>query len=250
MTGDQYLQGIISKYSVNVQGAKVAANLLIPVIKRWAGSYLIETVFSGSFAKGTFISLSTDADIFISLSSQTPNTLREIFNNLYNAVTEARYTARKQNVSIRVIVNSYKVDLVPGKRQSQYGNDHSLYRNKANTWTQTNINTHVSYVVDSKRISEIKLAKIWRELHKLDFPSFYLEMAVIDSLKYVRSTQLSERFMKVLIFFSEELTKRRYVDPANTNNIISDDLSTVGKMAVSVKATQSKGKPYWEGIVW
>jgi len=245
-----YLQDILQKYAVNVTGAKAAANTIYPVIQRWGNNYLLKAEFSGSLAKGTGVNIGTDADVFLSVSSNTPGTLADLYNTLYNAVTQSGYVARKQNVSIGTTVNGYKIDLVPGRRQSQYGNDHSLYKSKTASWMQTNCNTHMNYVINSNRIDEIKLAKIWVHLHHLEFPSFYLEMAVIDALKYSAIGDLSNNFWRVLEFFRDSLTSARYIDPANTNNIISDDLSLAQRQAVSNQARLSRNQQNWGGIVW
>ncbi|MEM1393345.1 MAG: hypothetical protein AAGG00_08645 [Cyanobacteria bacterium P01_H01_bin.150] len=161
MSNDKYLQGIIYKYTLDSSGAENAAKSLYRLIDIWANGYLIETKLSGSLAKGTAISLGTDADIFISLSSAIGYTLSlsDIYNSLYEKVISAGYTARKQNVSIGVNIGNYKIDLVPACRQSQYGNDHSLYKSKTNSWTQTNIDRHIYDVRNSNRLNEIKLTK-------------------------------------------------------------------------------------------
>lgn len=250
MSGDTYLRSILQKYDVNISGAEAAGNYIYPVIQRWGNIYLVKAEFSGSLAKGTGINIGTDADIFISVSSNTPGTLADLYGTLFNAVTQAGYTARKQNVSIGTTVNGYKIDLVPGRRQSQYGNDHSLYKSKAGSWTQTNINTHINHVKNSNRIEEIRLSKIWRQLHNLEFPSFYLELTVIEALKYSTAGNLSANFLKVLEFFRDSLPSTRYVDPANTNNIISDDLTAAQKIAISSQARLSRNQQNWGGIVW
>lgn len=250
MSGDSYLRSILQKYAVNVSGAEAAGNSIYPVIQQWGNSYLLKAEFSGSLAKGTGINIGTDADIFISMSSSTPGTLSNLYNTLYNAISKAGYSARKQNVSIGTTVNGYKIDLVPGRRQSQYGDYHSLYKSKTGSWTQTNIATHINYVKSSNRIEEIRLAKIWRQLHKLEFPSFYLEMVVIDSLKYSRIGNLSSTFLKVLDFFKDRLPSIRYVDPANTNNVISEDLNALQKSAIANQARLSRDQKTWERIVW
>lgn len=250
MSGDSYLRSILKKYAVDISGAESAGNYIYPVIQQWGDSYLVKAEFSGSLAKGTGINIGTDADIFISMSSSTPGTLSNLYNTLYNAVSKAGYSARKQNVSIGTTVNGYKIDLVPGRRQSQYGNYHSLYKSKTGSWTQTNIATHINYVKNSNRIEEIRLAKIWRQLHKLEFPSFYLEMAVIDSLKYSMIGNLSKNFLKVLEFFRDNLPSTRYVDPANTKNVISEDLNALQKSVVANQARLSREQKTWERIVW
>ena len=250
MTSDEYLNQVITKYLVNEESAKLQALAIRPVIQRWAVGFLMETIFSGSIAKGTAISLSTDADIFISLSSTTPNTLSEIYDTLFNAFAQTGHQPRKQNVSIRAISGGYKIDLVPGKRQSQYGYDHSIYKKKGNTWTKTNVKTHVTYVANSSRLKEIKLTKIWRELNNLDFPSFYLELAVIDHLSGCSYSDLSGNFWKVLGFLTDDFVDKEYIDPANTNNIISDDLTASEKQLIQSAAQESSRKKNWEQIVW
>lgn len=250
MSGDQYLARILKKYTVDIVSIQAVGQSIYPLIKRWGNDYLVKAEFSGSTSKGTGINIGTDADIFLSVSSNTPGTLSDLYNTLYNAVTQAGYVARRQNVSIGITVNGYKIDLIPGRRQSQHGNDHSLYKSKMGSWTQTNINTHINYVKNSNRIHEIRLTKIWRQLHNLEFPSFYLEMAVIDALRYSFVGNISNNFLKVLDLFRDNLVSARYVDPANTNNIISEDLNAAQKQVISNQARLSRNEQKWGGIVW
>lgn len=248
--GDKFLLSVISKYVIDIERTKVACQSLYPLIKKWGGEYLVKAEYSGSLSKGTAISIGTDADIFISVSSKTPGNLADLYGTLYNAVSNGGYEVRKQNVSIGTTANDCKIDLVPGRRQSQYGNNHSLYKNKTDSWTMTNIHTHIKYVKESKRLDEIKLAKIWRQLHNLEFPSFYLEMVVIDALKYSSIGAVADNFHRVLEFFRDNLQTSTYVDPANTNNIISDDLNSGQKMLISNQAKMSCKEKYWRGVVW
>ena len=75
---------------------------------------------SGSFAKGTANRSGTDIDLFISLSQNTPETLKQIYDKLFSRMTEKGYSPKRQNVSINVKVNGYDVDLVPARRQDGY----------------------------------------------------------------------------------------------------------------------------------
>lgn len=250
LTSDVYLSNVIAKYAVNEAGAKAQVELIYPVVQKWAGSYLIEAIYSGSIAKGTAVSLCTDADVFISLSSTTPDPSATIYTTLYNALTHAGYPARKQDVSIAVSAGGYKIDFVPGRRQSQFGYDHTLHKNNADSWTKTNVKIHVSHVAGSGRLNEIRLVKIWRALHGLDFPSFYLELAVIDCLTGSSLSALSVNFWKALGFLAGDFATRRYQDPANTNNIISDDLANSGKQVIKAAAQAARAQKTWQGIVW
>jgi hypothetical protein len=247
---DVYLRDIIKKYDVNVTGVRAQVEALYPSLMEWGNGFLLEAIWSGSLAKGTGVSISTDADVFLSFSSSVPDQLGEIYESLLIFLQAKGCQPRRQNVSIGARVNNFKIDFVPGKRQSQAGYDHSLYKSKTSGWTKTNVKTHVSFVQDSGRQEEIRLVKIWRELHSLDFPSFYLELAVIDHLCGNRAPSLSERFLSLLEFFSTGFINARYVDPANSNNIISDDLARQEKTLILANAKISRAKKFWSEIVW
>lgn len=159
------------------------------------------------------------------------------------------FQIRRQNVSIGVIHNSYNIDLVPAKRQSQYGNDHSLCVTKKDTWIKTNIEIHILHILRSSRITEIKLTKIWRNINQLNFPSFYLELLVVDALYNCRIGEIELNFMKVLLFIADNIENRTYIDPANTNNLISDQLSKSEKRKIALIARNSSTQTYWENII-
>ena len=85
MFSNDYLLGIINKYSVNTANAQNKANTIYPIVEKWGGNYIVKSFFSGYLSKGTAVSLGTDADIFISLSSSTPENLQKIYETLYTA---------------------------------------------------------------------------------------------------------------------------------------------------------------------
>jgi hypothetical protein len=250
MTADGYLESLLARYAVNVAGAKAAAQIIYPVLQTWGNQYLVAAEFSGSLAKGTGVSVSTDADVLLSLSSVTPGTLADIYESLWKAIAAAGYSARRQNVSIGLSVLGYAIDLVPARRQSQWGDDHSLYRSKQQTWTKTNVNTHINFVTGSGRTEEIRILKIWRERHQLEFPSFFLEMSTIDALQYARVGNLANNVLQVLDHLRDRVQIARYIDPANTSNVISNDCTAAEKQRISQVAAASLLLRRWEDIVW
>jgi len=242
MTPDEYLQRILTREAVDTgiySPARGVHTVLDPIIREWASNRLLSMHPSGSFMKGTANKSGTDIDFFISLSEQTTETLKEIYNKLFNRMIEKGYAPTRQNVSINVRVNGYSVDLVPGKRQNSYGDDHSLYRRKADTWTKTNVVTHISHVIGAGRQAESRIIKLWRNQRQLDFPSFYLELTVIDALSQQFSGTLSDNVWKVFQYLRERFPITRVVDPANTNNIISDDLSAGEKTKIKAAVEQT-----------
>jgi hypothetical protein len=222
--------------------------VLQPVLIEWAGNQLRGVHPSGSFAKGTANRSGTDIDLFISLKSDTTNTLKEIYTTLLNKMKAKGYAARQQNVSINVRVNGYDVDLVPAKHQGGNGEYHSLYRRRADTWTQTNVLNHITTVRNAARISETRILKLWRNQKQLDFPSFYLELTTIAGLSGARGA-LSQNVLAALTYLRDRFENARVVDPANTNNIISDDLTAAEKTRIATAAGQALAATDWGQIV-
>ena len=146
MSNDEYVGSIINKYALltaPTPAGAAAAQAVFPLIQQWAGKYLLKVSYSGSTAKGTAISGITDLDLFISLSNDTPENLSEIYQKLATHFETKGYKIRRQNVSIGIPHNGVWMDLVPGRKHVGNTNDHSLYRSKAKTWTQTNVDTHI-----------------------------------------------------------------------------------------------------------
>jgi len=250
---DAYLRRILQREAVDTSPTsplRIVQTTLWPVIWNWANGHLISVAPSGSFSKGTANASGTDIDLFVSVSATAAEGLREIYNTLDRALEYAGYKTRRQNVSINITVGGQSVDLVPAKRQNWFVEDHSLYRRKVDSWTKTNVAAHALHVAQSGRTEEIRIVKLWRDQMGLDWPSFYLELTVLRALG-VFSTygDLAGNVWKVFEFLRDDFLTARIVDPANTNNIISDDLGGADKLRIRSAAIEALSKPYWSQIV-
>lgn len=251
MTADEYLQTILAREAVDTSATSPVRGVqatLQPILNEWAATQLRAVHPSGSFAKGTANRSGTDIDLFVSLKSDTTNPLKEIYTGLFQRMTAKGYAPKQQNVSINIRVGGYDVDLVPAKHQGGNSEDHSLYRRRADTWTQTDVVKHIATVQNAGRISESRILKLWRTQKQLDFPSFYLELTVIDALSRLRGT-LSQNVWTMLEYFRDQFSNARVVDPANTNNIISDDLTAADKKKVSDAAATTLRAGNWGQVV-
>lgn len=253
MTPDAYLRRILQREAVDTSIFSPlwqVQTTIMPVIQKWANRFLVSVTPSGSFSKGTANRSGTDIDLFISLSPTTAETLKEIYNTLDNALMAAGYVTRRQNVSINITVGGQSVDLVPGKLQKQFLADHSLYRRKADTWTKTNVTIHANRIIESSRLEEIRILKLWRDQKGLDFPSFYLELTVLDALGLLSPYgNVANNVMKVFAYLQESFVTASVQDPANTNNIISGDLAVSDKLKVRAAAVQALKAANWNQIV-
>jgi hypothetical protein len=251
VTADQYVASVVIKHAVRAgvdSAASRAANLVVPVLRSWAGQSLLGIQFSGSYAKGTAISIGTDVDLFISLGGTQP--VKEIYWSLFQCCVARRLNPQAQNVSVRVQSNGLNVDLVPGRKQAGKTVDHTIYKRKKDSWVQTNVAQHIRVVSNSGRTAEIRALKIWRERNRLDFPSFYLELTTIEALRGSRSYGLAARFLDILRYLTADLSRARVVDPANTNNVISDDLESEEKRAIAATAEKCLMMRSWGDILW
>jgi hypothetical protein len=238
---EQVLGGILSPVNQ-------AYAILAPHITKWAGAHLSFIALSGSCAKGTANRSTNDLDIMISLRSECEISLEEICLSLKSYLQARGLPAKLQNVSVGTSIGTLNVDLVPARQRSFWTNDHSLYHKRTGTWKKTNVYKHLEIVGKSGRCDEIRLLKLWRDQRGLDFPSFYLELSVIQALKEVWIGTLSTNMLRVLDYLASEFASARITDPANLSNIISDDLTAVAKSRISSAARVSL-MTNWAGFV-
>lgn len=253
MTGDQYVQSVLDKYYVPrgpTSAAERLADIVSGPIRRWAGSQLGSLQFSGSYAKETGVKGASDVDLLVSLKADTTTSLRDLYGGLFALAQSEGWSPRLQNVSVGITVDGTRGDLVPGRVQAGTFNFHSLYLRKSDSWTQTNVALHIQTVKDSRRLREIRLVKIWRQLFGLDFPSLYLELFTIQALSARSHSAPASNFLQALRMIGAYLPATRIEDPSNTNNVLSEDLTLQEKERLARLARQSAEQTSWGDIVW
>lgn len=249
---DVYIRSVISGHQNATSNwqAQGVITILRPHVNAWAGDYLFAFSTSGSLAKGTAISGSSDVDLLVSLKHITPGNLRDMYETLFQRFTMATLAPRRQNVSIGLNINGLKVDVVPARKQAFLGNDHTLWSHKKQSHRQTNVHTHIQLIANSGRLNEIKSLKIWRKLHGLELPSFVAEMIVIRALSGYSTTTPAANFWRVLQYIRDNIMTLRIVDPANSNNVITDDLTVAERQALHNQAVRSLAQSNWSAVIW
>ena len=188
--------------------------------------YLESITLAGSHAKGTALR-DSDIDLFLRYSPGTPGPISAIQTSL-----ASHFHGQVRNVSVRIAHKGLTVDLVPAR-------NNILWQARFNTWLKTDIPLQIRYVRDSGLIDEILALKIWRRRHALRFPSFLMELAVIHALKPNRP--IEEQFTSLLRFLATDFPTTRLLDPANSNNVVSDLLTDVEKLRIARTAAVSLG---------
>src|SRR5688572_29593188 len=122
---DQYVAGVLQRHQSlsSTLIAQGVINTLSGSIGAWSNGHLHGVYPSGSIAKGTAISGSSDVDILISLKNTATTSLKDIYETLFNKLTSDGFTPRRQNVSLGIVLNGWKVDIVPARKQSLINDD-------------------------------------------------------------------------------------------------------------------------------
>lgn len=253
-----YLYQILDAYKGrDIQTHSVSLAFIKEDLKRWAGACFIEIIDSGSYAKGTAISNSSDIDLLISLKhdcNENSGGLKSCYKLLHDWLGKSYSNVRKQNVSVRIKCNNLEIDITPARKLAGNTNDHSLYVSKKDSVKKTNIKKHIGDISQSGRTNEIKLLKIWRELVGIDFPSIYLEYLLIKKILINRSKDI-DNLSDNLSHVFYELAKRQdnplfsvIDDPANSNNRLSDLLTEDEKIEIILEAQKAAKAQYWEEV--
>lgn len=264
MTADQYLEATVAKYAVeNAPGSdgERAACSLSRLISDWAGRDLVGFQLSGSYEKGTAVTLGTEVDILVSVKK--PGDAKEVHQSLYQHCIEKHLPPEANGVAIRITSSGVKIDMIPwnldrveqeaGAKAHNSKHQHTLYDQRRGSTIETNLNRHIDYVRDSGRKDEIRALKIWRERNQLDWPSFYLELTVIQVLEEAEaptSGMLAQNLSTVMNHLNADFARTLTVDPANEENAVSDQLSLKEKNVIAKAARKSLAMGAWERVIW
>jgi len=251
-TVEQYATAIVEKYRVVADSgspAHRAAEEVIPLLKQWGKEYLRGITLSGAYAKNTAITLSSHVDVLVALNPVPGMDMKKIFWNLFEHLTDQDLRPRTRNVSIQLESKGLLVDVIPTCRDPK-SSDNVLFNKRTGAAVNTDVGRHVHLIANSGRQQEICALKIWREQNGLDFPSLYLELTVLQALEAERFGQLADNVLAVLRYLANRLERTVVRDPANPDNIVSNDLSGDAKKAIAKAARSAIYDENWKKIVW
>lgn len=200
--------------------------------------------YGGSKAKGTMNLIDYDLDVisyFPRKDTRAGKTIREIYENV-QAALERKYLVYPKTTALHVKDRDrdLHIDVVPGRfidATETYAFVHQNGRPADKGWLQTNLDRHISHVIESGCIPDIRLSKIWRRCVGLTVRTFPLELLVIKILASVDSDALDERFTQVLESFRDEIHSLSIADPANEGNSLNEALSPSVRTALAAAAS-------------
>lgn len=253
LSPSDYLRAILHREAVD-SGVEAPLRRLEPRVEQlcatWAGRHLLEIYPIGAFEKGMANRSGVGIDFVLSLSPQVPFTLHEIYESLFLALERQNLSPVRRPVAVGVRVEDVLVDIIPAKRESISNDIHEIYSSRRAAPMKTNLTHHVLDAVEAGRQEEVRIMKLWRDQQGLDFPSFYLELSVVAALRRRPPGELADNVWQVLGYLAQLFVARGLLDPANANNVISDEMTAAQKMAVARAAADTRsGIRPWSEIV-
>lgn len=240
-----YLEDILDSQCVapEIEAAVRARRAAVEDILR--GAVPARIYYGGSFAKHTAIAASFDLDIVVYFSTGRP---KDLYDMVEARLRGAGHSVIRHNVALRLqYTPGWHVDVVPGRAQDDTFEYADLWANDRASTRQTSLKRHIELARSGDR-EVIRLLKLWRARHVVPIGSFVLELAAARAFRDAVGLTLEARFRLVLELLTR-LEHIRLVDPANSANVVTDDLEWGRKKSVGEMAAQASESP-WDRVVW
>lgn len=252
VSASSYLRDILAREAVDV-GMRSPLRLyeanVEDICRNWAGEHLLEVYPTGAFEKGTANRSGMAIDFLVSLSPAATFSMADVHGTLYEALDAAGLEPVRRDVSIGITLDRTAVDILPARRVGLNTDEHALFLRRTGKTAITNLTQHVLDGIACGRREEIRILKLWRDQQQLDFPSFNLELAVIAALRRRPIGNLADNVWEVLGYLETLFPARSLLDPANANNIVSDQMTAAQKDAVRRAAQYARAGRSWHDII-
>jgi hypothetical protein len=214
------------------------------VLRRQVG-YGPRFYYGGSYGKDTMIREAYDLDIVLYFPHTEGRSLRELFAATNSALVAARYVVQPKTVALRLpYQGGFHIDVVPGRAQDATFRYATLFKNVSPPSTlQTSLKVHIDAVRRTGIRDIVKLMKLWRLRRGLTWSTFAIEIAVAQALQGRDKTDYSAALQTVFTFLTANVLGMRFVDPANSNNVI--DVSASERTAIQTGAAAAAAAERW-----
>lgn len=226
---------------------KKAEKVKIKLNQKFKNDLAITPKFHGSISKGTSI-YGSDIDIQLQFKKDF-GTLADVYHSVSDFVFDefkdsSLEGVREQKHSIgmefKIKGEIKRIDIVPVRQIENGNNDTCLFVNKTGffekpTYKKTNSERQLSALTFNYREKRIiKLLKVWKAENNLSIKSIYLEWLTKKAIEQKSlSNNIENALMDVIYFIATNIKYIRIVDPANSNNIISNSLTNEEKSTIS-----------------
>ncbi len=197
---------------------------------------------SGSYAKHTAINIKFDIDLFIPFKKGSFASLEEMYEDIYDFFTNSdrffdpqlsQCKRQRTSIGMKFYIEDEEIDMdvVPGREIEideyvKTGNV-NLFDSKGDQRSiKTNVKKHIE-LISGKNVerSIIRLLKVWKYRNGIDIRSFLIELFVLKAFGNIKTGNLWDKLEAVFCFIKDNIKTIKLVDPANTNNVVTDTLT-------------------------
>jgi hypothetical protein len=206
---------------------------------------------AGSFKKKTMIKRHYDLDMFIIWKPEfiPLNKIEDLFYMVRDALNTKWNRIWKKRVGWRIpYENEFHVDVIPSIEDENDSNFSYLYNCYENTTLRTSMQVHMEQIEKYDRRDVIKLLKLWKYRRDVPIKTFLLEVMTHLACYDVTRESLSDQLKAAFEFIAENIVNRTFYDPANSNNIITNNLTHEEKYEIRDKANNALNREYWGQI--
>ena len=248
MTADQYLRGLLLQQDLSnvelsaLRGLRDQVQSQLSILEGSPRFY-----YAGSYGKKTIIRQRYDLDIVMYWPSTATYTIQGIYEAVGEVLRQNWKVVSGKTVSWELpFEGGFHIDIVPGRALDTQFLNANLYRTDTGTTLKTSLKTHIDTVQNSGRRDAIRLMKLWRERRNVPFKkSFLLELMTIEGCKGQRFDDLGTQVQAALSYIRDNILTRNVVDPANSNNSLSDDLNAAQRAAIKAAAASAAQATSW-----
>ncbi len=248
-----YLDNVISANALSESQVQQLRNLRDEIQAALSGGWRTgdpRFYYGGSFAKKTMVKCSYDLDLVLYYPADANYSIQILYESVESRLKDKGYKTQRRNVAIRLpYENGLHVDVVTGRAVDDTYVYANLWASELAKNKQTSIKKHIDLVRKNGGFQDVvKLLKVWKTNHNLSLPTFALELAA-DKALAGNTGDLENRFWTVLLYLRDSFANARLVDPANSANVVSDELQYSIKAAVQTAATISCSKKNWHEVI-
>jgi len=205
--------------------------------------------YAGSYRKKTMIKASYDLDIVLLWSSKVSTSVKDLYTKVGSELQKNWNKLRAKKVGWEIgFDGDFHIDVIPGKRKHKSQRQAYLYNREIDGRFLTSIIKQVNYIKRRRRGKVIKLMKLWVKRKEVPIKTFILELMVVKGCKYLPRKDLDLQLKTALKFIADNINTIRLEDPANHQNIITNNLTKEEKDRIRVLATQAIETKNWNQV--
>ncbi|KKN05510.1 hypothetical protein LCGC14_1086650 [marine sediment metagenome] len=251
MSNEKYLRELLVSQNLTsnqIENLKNQRDVIVEEIEDDIGGN--PTLFNaGSFAKGTMIQASYDLDIVLYWANNFTYTPRNLYIEVGSVLQSKGKTPKSKKVGWEIpFQGDFHIDVIPGKKISNKSGYAYLYNKDQDCRFQSSVKKHVTFVRNSRRQDVIRLMKLWKKRKTVPIKTFILEYIIIESCKGISRNYLEPQLNAAFDFIYDKILSRRILDPANSQNVICNDISDEEKHRSRRLANLALDADSWEQV--